>query len=198
MMLRGESYNCRDMEIVRYAPNIEPLPYIIGVSQETLDGGLDVNAAMATMGSLRGAALHDVYETTSRMVFMRTGRGMKEYGLYRRGYAQTVHLLERELHARQLPLPLAPSGAQTTRFIMQLMPPMNSGRVEAASPLYDVKLALYEHEHALLETLDEAAHVDPEDSHYGADYLPYYDGAAMAYAAVVRRLEEPETPEWVS
>lgn len=188
------------MEVLGRTPDTSPLPYVIGVSPETLDGGLDVNEAMATMDSLHGTALHEVYETTSRIAFVRAGKSMDEYGLYRRGFAQTVHLLGRELQARQAPLPLAPANSRlTNHFIMQLMPPRTSNQgYDAESPLYDIKLALYEHERALLETLDEAAPVDPEDSRYGADYLPYYDGVAVAYAAVVQNLAEPELPEWVS
>ena len=143
-----------------------------------MERGLDLADAVANMVRESKSGLGQVYEADSEAAFGEAD-SLRDYKLYRAGFALTVAAISGTLVERGEPMPSIPDDPFTVRRYVKL-----TSQWQDDSTQYDLKLALLRDERQLVEAVDAAAPIDPQDNRWGADYIPLFDGAVAAYLAL--------------
>lgn len=150
-------------------------PYVFNVAGQYIERGLCLEEAMEGMEREQDSGLGQVYAADSEAV-LRDSNSLRDYRLYRAGFALTVSGIRGMLKERGEPMPHITSDAFTVRRYAKLAAQWQEGPDQ-----YELKLALLRDERRLMEAVGDVAPIDPYDSRWGGDYIPLYDGAAVAY-----------------
>lgn len=152
-------------------------PHIFNVAGQHLERGLNLVDAMDSMERELEprSELGQVYAMYCEAVLHESG-SMHDYRMFRVGFALTVAAIRGALAERGEPMPVVPGD----EFSIYRHAKFASWQ-QNDSAQYDLKLALLRDEQQLVEAVDAASSIDPEDSDSGGDYVALFNGSVAAY-----------------